>query len=204
LLRAGLILYESLTGGTVDLDGRWGRWREVKRTLLLFTLLALTSLAVVLPAPAGAAVPCRNKVFNDWYADGKVASTYPIACYRDALKHIPVDARVYSSLSDDIRAALRAAVRRSHGFTVPRQVGHGFAALGAGNVKGAVATIPSEPHDPYTGTAEVTAAAPPPAADSSSGLPLPIIILGAIAIALVAAGAIGLGVRQWRGRGGTV
>ena len=48
----------------------------VKRTLLLFTLLALTSLAVVLPAPAGAAVSCRNKVFNDWYADGKIASTH--------------------------------------------------------------------------------------------------------------------------------
>jgi len=182
------------------------RWAPVKRTLLLFTLLALTSLAVVLPAPAGAAVPCRNKIFNDWYADGKIASTYPIACYRDALKHIPVDAKVYSSLNDDIRAALRAAIRRSHGFTVPRQVGHGFAALGAGNVKGAVATIPSEPHDPYTGTNTVpdtatTAAAP--TTDSSSGLPLPIIILGALAIALAAAGAIGVGVRHWRGRGGT-
>jgi hypothetical protein len=175
----------------------------VKRTLLLFTLLALTSLAVVLPAPAGAAVPCRNKIFNDWYADGKIASTYPIACYRDALKHIPVDAKVYSSLNDDIRAALRAAIRRSHGFTVPRQVGHGFAALGAGNVKGAVATIPAEPHDPFTGTSAQVTAAAPPTEDSSSGLPLPIIILGALAIALAAAGAIGVGVRHWRGRGGT-
>src|SRR5262249_17680023 len=182
----------------------------VKRTLLLFTLLALTSLAVVLPAPAGAAVPCRNKVFNDWYADGKIASTYPIACYRDALKHIPVDARVYSSLNDDIRAALRAAIRRSNGQTVPQQVGHGFAALGAGNVKGTTATIPSEPHDPNTGTAPTTTpittssatVAAPTTTDSSSGLPLPIIILGALAIALAAAGAIGVGVRHWRGRGG--
>ncbi|MFL5929076.1 MAG: hypothetical protein ACJ77E_19270 [Gaiellaceae bacterium] len=179
----------------------------MKRTLLLFTLLALMSLAVVLPAPAGAAVPCRNKVFNDWYADGKIASTYPIACYRDALKHIPIDARVYSSLSDDIRSAMRAAVRRSHGFAVPRQVGHGFSALGAGNVKGAVATIPAEPHDPNTGSATsptastATTAASSPTADSSSSVPLPIIILGAIAIALAAAGAIGVGVRHWRGRG---
>jgi hypothetical protein len=174
----------------------------VKRTLLLFTLLALTSLAVVLPAPAGAAVPCRNKLFNDWYADGKIASTYPVACYRDALKHIPVDAKIYSSLSDDIRSALRAAIRRSHGFTVPRQVGHGFSALGAGNVKGAVATIPAEPHDPNTGTVPAPVAVAPTTADSSSSVPLPIIILGAIAIALAAAGAIGLGVRHWRGRGG--
>jgi hypothetical protein len=185
----------------------------VKRTLLLLTLLALTSLAVVLPAPAGAALPCRNKVFNDWYADGKIASTYPIACYRDALKHLPVDARVYSSLNDDIRAALRAAVRRSHGLTEPQQVGHGFAALGAGNVKGATATIPEEPHDPSAipvspsptttkPTTTTASAVSPTTADSSSGVPLPIIILGAIAIALAAAGAIGVGVRHWRGRGG--
>jgi hypothetical protein len=199
-----LSLYESLTAWKVDVDGSWGRCPNVKRTLLLVTLLALISLAVVLPAPAGAAVPCRNKVFNDWYADGKIKSTWPLHCYRDALKHIPVDASVYSSLNDDIRAALRAAIRRSHGFTVPSQVGHGLKALGAGKVEGTVATIPSSsstttttaPHDPA-----LTTAAGATTADSSSGVPLPIIILGAIAIALAAAGAIGLGVRHWRDRG---
>src|SRR3954453_7259415 len=101
----------------------------VKRTLLLFALLALMSLAVVPPAPAGAAVPCRNKIFNDWYADGKIASTYPRACYADALRHIPVDAQVYSSLADDIRAAMRAVVRHERtGKAVPAQIGHGFKA----------------------------------------------------------------------------
>src|SRR3954453_22759386 len=164
---------------------------RVKRLLLLTAVLA-GLFVVSLPGTAGAAAPCRNKIFNDWYADGKIASTYPVACYRDALKHIPVDAKIYSSLSDDIRSALRAAIRRSHGFTVPRQVGHGFSALGAGNVKGAVATIPSEPHEPNTGTVPAPVAVGPTTADSSSGVPLPIIILGAIAIALAAAGAIGV------------
>src|SRR3954468_2652256 len=172
----------------------------VKRTLLLFTLLALTSLAVVLPAPAGAAVACRNKVFNDWYADGKIASTYPIACYRDALKHIPVDAKIYSSLSDDIRAAMRAAVRRSEGLSAPTVVGKGFpASSGSGSVKGKVVQI-SNSEKKETPKGATVSAAPIADTSSSSGMPLPILVLGAIALLLVAAGAVGLGVRHARGR----
>ena len=54
----------------------------------LLLVLALT-VCVVLPASANAKAPCRDQVFNDWYPDGKIASKYPLACYRDALKHIP-------------------------------------------------------------------------------------------------------------------
>src|SRR5437870_4676696 len=79
--------------------------------------LALLALAVVfcVPATAKATVPCRDQIYNDWYKDGKIASTYPIACYRDALKHVPADARTYSSLADDIRAAEQGAEARLHG-----------------------------------------------------------------------------------------
>src|SRR5213596_1476157 len=95
----------------------------MKRVLLVVTVLAIGAA----PATASAKTPCRNKVFNDWYRDGKIASTYPLSCYRDALRHIPADARVYSSLGDDIRSALQAAISRSHGRHVPAQVGRGLA-----------------------------------------------------------------------------
>jgi hypothetical protein len=174
----------------------------VRRLLLLTAVLAGLFVAS-LPGTAGAAAPCRNKVFNDWYQDGKVASTYPIACYRDALKHIPVDAGIYSSLSDDIRAAMRAAIRRSEGLSAPRVVGKGFptsASSGSGAVKGKVVQISnSEEKETPKGT-NVTAAPPVADTSSSSGPPLPILVLGAIAILLVAAGAVGLGVRHARGR----
>ena len=65
----------------------------MKRVLLLALLVVFA-----VPATAHATVPCRNKIFNDWYPDGKIASTYPISCYRDALKHMPPDAAVYSSI----------------------------------------------------------------------------------------------------------
>ena len=165
----------------------------MKRLLLLATLLA-----VALPGPASAATnPCRNKVFNDWYPDGKIASTYPVSCYRDALKHMPPDAAVYSSLGDDVRAAMRAAIRRANGHSAPLQVGHGSKAIGAGNVEAALRSI-NKAQDPASGA--VTVASGVPVAASSSGTPLPILVLGGLALALVAAGAVGVGVRHVRGR----
>jgi hypothetical protein len=165
----------------------------VKRLLLLATLLA-----VALPGPASAATnPCRNKIFNDWYPDGKIASTYPVSCYRDALKHMPPDAAVYSSLGDDVRAAMRAAIRRANGRSAPLEVGHGSKAIGAGNVEAALTSI-NKPHDPASGAA--TIASGPVAAAGSSGTPLPILVLGGLALALIAAGAVGVGVRHVRGR----
>ena len=81
--------------------------------MLRLSLLAATLgavLAALAPASASSAVPCRDKIYNDWYKDGKIATTYSIACYRDALKHVPTDALTYSSLGDDIRSAMQGAL----------------------------------------------------------------------------------------------
>jgi cobalamin biosynthesis Mg chelatase CobN len=172
----------------------------MKRLLLLSVLAAVV---VAIPAQARAAEPCRNKVFNDWYADGKIASTYPHACYVSALRHIPADATVYSSLGDDIRSAMRAALNRANGESVPAQVGHGFASLTSGHVKGVSTTKSSTPHDPAPSSNEPSSSSSTVAVgdtSSSSGLPIPIIILGALALVLAGAGAIGSGVRYARSR----
>jgi len=165
----------------------------MKRLLILAAVLA----GLVLPGTAGAAVPCRNQVFNDWYHDGRIASTYPVGCYRDALKHIPADARISSSLSTDIRAAMLASIRRLHGQTVPKQVGHGFKAPGRhAAVKGELVSIGQmPPHDPAASSGVGGSIA-----DTASSAPLPILVLGGIALVLAAAGAIGTGVRHARRR----
>src|SRR5579884_2890405 len=93
------------------------------KRLLLLVVVVLAGLA---PATGSASTPCRDRIYNDWYPDGKIKTTYPIACYRDALAHIRGDALVYSSLSDDIRSAMQAALARLHGRAkVPMQVGKG-------------------------------------------------------------------------------
>ena len=175
------------------------------RRLIVLTC-ALCSLAITSPGVADAKAPCRDRVFNDWYRDGKIASTYPLSCYRDALKHIPPDVGVYSSLGDDIRLALQAAVNRDHGQKVPEQVGSGTELASStppsssSTKNGGSADTAPNAADPGAGMhgTQVTPVAASPASSGSSGLPLPVLVLGGVALVLVASGGIGLGVRRFR------
>ena len=52
----------------------------------------------------------------DWSADNTVDGRYPRSCVRDAMVYAPTDLKIYSSLEDDLRSALRArTVRRLAG-----------------------------------------------------------------------------------------
>jgi hypothetical protein len=162
-------------------------------------VLVVLALAAFVPAAASAAVPCRDRIYNDWYADGKVATTYSSGCYRDALKHIPADARTYSSLADDIRAAMRGAQARAAGHTgVPAQVGKG--------VEPAAATIrtktiprsarhsnrvPLSTSHPSSKPLPTSTVAASSTDGGSSGVPVPLLVLGALALLLIAVGAAG-------------
>jgi hypothetical protein len=162
----------------------------VKRIVALVALVVgVAGLAV--PGTAGAAVPCRDRVYNDWYHDGRIASTYPVSCYRDALTHIRADADIYSSLSTDIRAAMRAAIRAQHGTVVPKQIGHGLK-VAPRTTKPVLVSVGPLSHSPSPSGGTI--------ADTASSTPLPILVLGGIALALAAAGAIGTGVRYTRRR----
>jgi hypothetical protein len=169
-------------------------------------------LALVLVLAAGAAftpgadakVPCRNLIYNDWEQDGQIASTYPLGCYRDALRHIPSGDSVYTSLEDDIRAALQAAVARSHGQKVAAQVGHRFSAANpSASPLGVAHPMMDERTHPLADATTTVAASPASATSSGGGIPVPLLVLGGIALALVVSGGVGLAVRASResGRG---
>ncbi len=182
----------------------------------IVVLLALVAVAAFGPARADAKTPCRDRIYNEWYRSGQVASTYPLSCYRDALKHIPPDVVVYSSLSDDIRLALQAAIDRKHGRHVPTEVGsgNGTRATSSSTPSGGNAASSgdtSQPADTAPDAAdpgEMTTTPTPnpaihvvaanPAGTSSSGVPVPLIVLGGVALVLIASGGIGLGVRRHR------
>jgi hypothetical protein len=176
----------------------------VKRLALIGFLLA-----VFWPTAANAAVPCRNQIYNDWYADGKIATTYSIACYRDAIKHVSNDAKIYSSLVDDIKSAMRAAVERSHHEKVPAQVGKGKGVNTSGSGKGGKGGKGGNGNTPTTTSSNTvpttTSTAIGPGSENTGGggggVPTPIIILGALAILLALTGAAGTGMRYYRRRG---
>jgi|SRR5512132_2073779 hypothetical protein len=76
------------------------------RFRLLFAMgLGLIALAVT--GSASAAQSCGSRLLDDW-RDGRIDGTYPVACYRQALAHMPEDVRVYSTAQSDITRALQA------------------------------------------------------------------------------------------------
>lgn len=166
----------------------------MKRVVLV--ILAVAAFAPFAASPAGAAVPCRDRIYNDWYADGKIATTYPISCYRDALKKVPTDAREYSSLADDIRSAMQGALAREHGQTkVPAQIGKGGAAQSPRSQSSSKKSG-GPPHDPAPGRGGGTLPPSTVAAGatdgSGSGVPIPLLVLGGLALLLIAVGAAGI------------
>jgi hypothetical protein len=178
----------------------------MRRLVLLALLAGAVVLSALVPASAKAAVPCRDRIYNDWYRHGKIASTYPFACYRDALKHVPSDAAIYSSLKDDIRSALQAAIERSHGKKVPSAVGHGLVTPISSQVKSTSVVKTSKTQTtsletPSTAPVDQTQtihAASAATTSGSSGLPLPILVLGGLALLLAGVGAVGAGVRHFK------
>jgi hypothetical protein len=165
----------------------------VKRLALL--VLALAAFA---PATANAAAPCRDRIYNDWYADGKIATTYPLACYRDALKNIPADAKTYSDLAADIRSAMQGARERLRGDRqVPTQIGKGGGTMQAASRTTKSATKPGRaPHDPAPGAQPVSQTLPSSkssvgATGGGSSVPVPLLVLGALALLLIAVGGVG-------------
>jgi hypothetical protein len=183
---------------------------RVRRSLLF----CLAVLALAVPAGADAAkkpstTACRNKIINQWEGTGKIKTTYPIACYKAALKYVhgKADISTYSSLSDDIELALQAALERKKGDTsVPLDVGKHYNSKNTNGSKGGETTSTTGGSvtisKPPRGGAGGTPQAGSPTDDSDSGTPLPILVLGGVAIALIAAGAIGTGVRYQRRRRG--
>jgi hypothetical protein len=157
---------------------------------------------------AAAATPCWKTLLNDWY-DGRIDHTYPIACYHAAIAHLPTDVQTYSSAKDDIARALQAALEadRKHHVTpsedtlVPAQTtttaigGPSGGSSGGGSGSSRTPTTlpyqaPNLPgNHPRGGFSELADKLNP---SSPSSVPVPLLVLGGLALVLVAAGGVGL------------
>jgi hypothetical protein len=165
---------------------------------LLVVAAALSAAVVTHPAPAAAASPCWKALLNDWY-DGRIDHTYPVHCYQDALHHLPADVQTYSSAHDDIQRALQSAeakIRKSGGTVSANSEVPPAAPTetsGHGGDQGNSSTTTTTAGSPgKTTPGGLSGAAQDLNPSSASSVPLPLIILGALALLLVAAGAAGL------------
>jgi hypothetical protein len=174
-------------------------------SILKAALVAAISAFALLAAgarPAAAATPCWKVLLNDWY-DGRIDNTYPLHCYTDALKHLPSDVKTYSSAADDIERALqsaRARLRRENknrigpNTLIPGQGGNGKGGRNGrpGGSSGGTSTLPGrKPGGGLAGQAS---------ASSPSSIPVPLLVLGGLALLLVAAEAAGLVAKRVQGR----
>jgi hypothetical protein len=192
--------------------------RPVKHSVsvLAIACVLLAGVAAGAAPAAVAAAPCWKKLLNDWY-DGRIDNLYAIPCYRSAIDHLPTDVREYSSARDDIDRALQAAIKHEQQpkAPVPAATTPSPAATPAKTTT-AKTTTPTTTTAKKTTTTKRTITKPgrkpkqgpiPSAIDSSSpggatSFPLPLLILGGLALFLLAAGVVGLIVRRMQGRGG--
>jgi len=83
-------------------------------------LFLLSTLAAASTPSAGASTSCWKAVIGDWSKDNTIDGRYPASCLRQAMANAPTDLKIYSSLEDDLRAALRTrAARRLTGVHAP-------------------------------------------------------------------------------------
>ena len=162
--------------------------RSRPRIVFVAALIALATLTALAGAPAASAaksLSCAEKIVDDWYGDGRVDQIFPIPCYKAAIRSLPVDVLDYSRAEEDILRALSYAKR---GNPDPGPTG-------------GVKPTDDEPTDdpPAPGSAPGDPGDPPPGDEATDGvdtsgpssLPIPLLVLGALALLLLAAGGVG-------------
>jgi len=163
----------------------------------LLTLFAVVAAFAVSTGGAAAKAPCGQQVIDDWYGSktGQLSKIYPLQCYRDALKIVKdeTDLEVYSNARQDIQRAMALAIAAGKG---------GKSGGGPGGPTAYSTELPSFLGGPDAKSGgqppEETQPYPPKSTtpisnvlhgSSASSVPLPAIILGAIAALLLALGA---------------
>jgi len=174
-------------------------------TVRLATVLAIAVAAFAATTGAASAKSCGQQVIDDWYGSktGQLSKTYPIHCYREAIDMVKNhgDLAIYSSAQQDITRAMQLAIiaARNNGngkgsgpsgptpsLTDPNALPSFRGGPDAKN--GGHAPTSTTPEQPTTKPTTPPALGPFHSSDPSS-VPLPAIILGAIAALLLALGA---------------
>ena len=136
---------------------------------------------------------CSSALIKDWYVDGRIDQTYPLHCYREALREIPEDQLVYGTLRDDLTRAMQDVTRNHDGHVTGMTLVPG---AGGGDGPGGGAAGGKHDEGFFHWLADKLG---PSTAES---VPVPLLVLGGLALALIAAAAISYGARRYQARRG--
>jgi hypothetical protein len=171
----------------------------------------LAALALVLLSGIGGKVAsaasgsCADQVIADWYDDGRVGKIYPLACYQQAIKKLPPDVLDYSNAKEEIGRALAFARQGK-----PDPGGQDPTPVSPNSVSTNTTSTPTT--STGTSTTRTTKTTPETmnvftpgttSTDTSgpSSVPVPLLVLGGLAILLLAAGSAGYLRRRMSGGG---
>ena len=172
--------------------------------LIAAAAVALTAMLGA-ASPASAADECWRRLINDWY-DGRIDGSYPPKCYRDAIAHLPADVVAYSDAREQIQRHLLQAIRASGGKEpelIPPQKGpkrngddreNGNTGTGGDDDTPGGGEAAGDDDDGALGFFDRLS---PSNADS---VPLPLLILAALALLLLMAAAVGFTTRRLQAR----
>jgi hypothetical protein len=163
--------------------------------------LAGVLAALALAGPADAASTCGQKVLADWFDNGRVDRLYPLHCYEDAIDLIPEDLLPYADAEEVISRALAQALKNelAPGGCDPSPDGSKDdckpGATGSGGTK--PGTKPGGTTTDTTGD-DPTGSEAVPEVDTSAAtsIPVPLLVLGGMSVALLAAGGLGYASRR--------
>ncbi len=165
------------------------------------------------------ATPCAKQVIADWYDDGRVGKIYPLECYRQAISSLPPDVLDYSNAKEEIGRALAFAKQGKPDpggkDPTPPTTGTGTSGTGTNgtgtngtDTTGPARTGPTRPEPARTGPTTTgtgtngidTTGADTGTTDTSgpSSVPIPLLVLGGLAVLLLAAGSAGYFRRRMR------
>jgi hypothetical protein len=171
-----------------------------KPALLVVAIVLVTAVAAFAAAPAQAAKkPCWERVLDDWLDNGRIDGVYSSRCLEDARRHLPEDIRAYSDIEEKIDTKIQENSRTTQG-------------RGGGAAQRT--TTSARPNVTHAEGTEITrnAGKEPdedqgpldkalnPTQTSADTIPLPLIILAAFALLLLAAGAAGFAQRKLQAR----
>lgn len=173
---------------------------RITRTTKLMLVAAATAAVLCIASPASASPSatlkatnsCWLQVINDWLHNGQVDGTYANACYAQAIQHLQgyPDIAQYSSAIDDIHRAQLAA-RNHRGQGPPSGPGNSSGPTAGGGGGGGGGNGPTAGGGQSGGgTASANTSlfhdlAKKLGPSNAQSIPLPLLVLGALAVLLL-------------------
>lgn len=178
--------------------------RTLSALIALAALLATAIAAFSAPDTASAATACGKKVLGDWFDNGRIDRIYPLHCYEEAIDAIPADIADYADAEEVISRALQSALRGelAAGGCDPSEDGSANDCKGgSGGNSGNNGGTNGGPGQNNGGQGPTSGGENPgdppgqvaPEIDTSgpSSVPIPLLVLGGMSLALLAAGGLG-------------